>query len=537
MKIKQVSSLEKVMPKMNFEAKTHDKLTVLTGEEGAYQVAFRSKCCAKVNVNVKSDIDEHVKVFWVDCVPVMFPIWNSEVEDDYYVSKEPGMFPDVLRPVGKEPIRATGYWQSLWITVERTAPVGVHSIIVELTEDEETQSCTMEYEVIPVQLPEQKLLYTQWFYADCIADFYKVEVWSEEHWHLIESFLAMAAKYGINMLLTPIFTPPLDTAVGGERTTNQLVKITKDGEKYAFDFSLLKRWVDMAKSYGIKYFEMAHLFTQWGAKFTPKIMAWENGEEKRIFGWDVSATDERYDCFLSQFLPALTEFLREEGIAENTYFHISDEPTSEMLEDYQKSKSIAEKYLDGFKIIDALSDYEFYKQGVIKRPIPITGTIHDFIGNVDELWGYYCGQIDGCSNRQMALQSVRNRFLGVQLHKYNVYGFLHWGYNFYNTAYSYRSLNPFLETDAGGYFTAGGSYSVYPGENGALASFRLIVFHEGLQDLAALQLLESFIGHEKTVEFVESYTGNIIFKECAFDPDVLLDMRRALNEKLRELAK
>ena len=88
------------------------------------------------------------------------------------------------------------------------------------------------------------------------------------------------------MILTPLFTPPLDTEVGGERPTVQLVKVIQQNDQYSFHFTLLDRWIDLCLQCGIKYFEMTHLFTQWGAKYAPKIMAEVNGVETRIFGWD-----------------------------------------------------------------------------------------------------------------------------------------------------------------------------------------------------------------------------------------------------------
>lgn len=75
-----------------------------------------------------------------------------------------------------------------------------------------------------------------------------------------------AVDNGINMNLTPIFTPPLDTEIGSERPTVQLVGISKDESGYTFDFEKLKKWINMALECGIEYFEMAHLFSQWGAK-------------------------------------------------------------------------------------------------------------------------------------------------------------------------------------------------------------------------------------------------------------------------------
>ena len=105
------------------------------------------------------------------------------------------------------------------------------------------------------------------------------------------------------MLLTPVFTPPLDTAVGGERTTIQLVDIRVDNGRYSFGFEKLERWVEMCRECGIRYFEIAHLYTQWGALHCPKIMATVDGEYRRIFGWDADATGDAYRAFLGAFLP------------------------------------------------------------------------------------------------------------------------------------------------------------------------------------------------------------------------------------------
>lgn len=102
-----------------------------------------------------------------------------------------------------------------------------------------------------------------------------------------------------------------------------------NGGKYSFGFDKLIRWIEICKRAGVEYYEMAHLFTQWGALYTPKIMATVDGTYKRIFGWDVSAPSDEYKAFVAEYLPALREVLRREGIEQNTYFHISDEPSGE----------------------------------------------------------------------------------------------------------------------------------------------------------------------------------------------------------------
>lgn len=532
----QVSSLEKVLPKHEYFGKQINEMTVLHGEEGAYQIAFSQKHVTAVRVSVKSDIADFVKVHTVGNVPVGLATFEEAFSDPDYISTEPGIFPDILNPVSDGEFEACGYYQALWITVERNAPVGEHKIVITLSTEDEEKSCEMKYTVLPIVLPESDMIYTQWFHTDCIYSYYNVPVWSEKHWELTEKFVKTAVKNGINMILTPIFTPPLDTEIGGERPTVQLVGIVRDGDSYSFDFSLLERWVNMCMKCGVKYFEMAHLFTQWGAKYTPKIMAYENGEEKRIFGWDVTATDERYEIFLSQLLPALKSFFKERGLLDKVYFHVSDEPNGDMLEDYMRAKKLSYKYLPDCKFLDAMSEYEFYEKGAVERPVVILGSIDGFIGKVGELWGYYCCYpVVGYSNRMITMPSARTRYIALQMYKSEMKGFLQWGYNFYYARLSKRKLNPFFETDGGGHFPSGDAFSVYPGEDGPLESIRLVVFYHALQDLSAMRLLQKYVGYDRVLEIIESIAGEVAFEKCTSDAELVFKVRNAINDELKKV--
>ncbi|MCA5960560.1 hypothetical protein LC724_09105 [Blautia sp. RD014234] len=131
-----------------------------------------------------------------------------------------------------------------------------------------------ELEVAEAQWRPQSLIHTEWFHADCLADFYRTEVFSEMHWKVIEKQIALAGReLGVNMILTPVFTPPLDTAIGGERTTVQLVEAELKEDGYLFDFTKLKRWCDICRRSGIENLEIAHLFTQWGQRRRRRYMS------------------------------------------------------------------------------------------------------------------------------------------------------------------------------------------------------------------------------------------------------------------------
>lgn len=369
--------------------------------------------------------------------------------------------------------------------------------------------------------------------------YYKIPVFSEKYWRVTESFLKRAKEYGMNCVLTPLFTPPLDTQVGKERPTVQLVDVKVIGNnQYAFGFEKLDSWLSMCDRCGIEYYEMSHLFTQWGAKHAPKIMAEVNGETKQIFGWKTRAAGKEYKTFLHQFSAALIEYIDRKGIREKCLFHVSDEPSGLMIFSYKKASRIVHECFKGFKIIDALSDYRVFKMGLIELPVPANDHIKPFIGKVKELWTYYCCvQADHyVSNRFFSMPSARTRVLGLQLYKFDVRGFLHWGYNFYFSQYSKGLIDPYKVTDAGGSFSSGDSFVVYPGENGEpLDSLRLHVFYNGLEDMLALKLLESKIGKEKALAVLEEgLESPLTFRDYPHSAEWLLKTRERINRAIAE---
>ncbi|NLY97318.1 MAG: DUF4091 domain-containing protein [Clostridiaceae bacterium] len=537
-----ISSLEKVFPDCELQAAEWKKGSMLSNEVYTFQIAYKWNSLLKkgVKLHVVSTIASSVTMYSVGLMPVEMPAYGDH--DDNVLRGKPGMYPDILYPICPDGLVLLPHqWRSLWITVnpKGKVPPGEYTIEVlfETKEGDLLARESFEIEIIGMELPKQKLIFTQWFHSDCIATWYKTEVFSEEHWKLLERYVKTAAAHGINMILTPVFTPPLDTAVGGERPTVQLVDVKKTQDTYSFNFDKLTRWVNMCKANGIEYFEISHLFTQWGAKHAPKIMADVDGEYKRIFGWETDAAGEDYKHFLDCFLPALVSYIKENGLADRCFFHISYEPGKDHLESYAKAGSIIMEHVKDFPVIDALSDYEFYKNGLVKNPIPANNHIEPFLeNNVPNLWTYYCcGQYKKVSNRFIDMPSARNRIIGLQLYKFNIVGFLQWGHNFWYSHQSRYPIDPFRVADGGFWVPAGDAYSVYPGEDGPIESIRLDVFYDALQDLRALNLLEQYIGKEETIKLLEKDMGKpLTFDEYPKDAQWLLNKREEINKKLKE---
>lgn len=512
LKMKTISAMEKVFADREPSGEgSPEKIIALKGENVSFQLAYYWGGDVKEwgTLEVISPIKELIHIRTVELVPCAYPC-HIRRDDDYLVTK-PGMYPDLLSELSPYGVGLiSGQWRSLWIDIDVNAQTndGEYPITIKLTQkDKELGEVTVSCEVLNASLPALPIPHTEWFHTDCIANYYHTEVFSEKYWEITENFVKTAVKRNCNMLLTPVFTPPLDTAVGGERPTVQLVDVkVKDG-RYCFGFEKFERWVAMCKRCGIRYFEISHLFSQWGAVAAPKIMAEKDGELVKLFGWDTKASGEEYAAFLHQFLTALKEELHTLEIADVTYFHVSDEPSMEQFDSYCAARNIIAEDLKDYTVFDALSDYDFYKKGIVSHPVCSLDHIGPFIENhAENLWGYYCtAQAQKVSNRFIAQPGYRTRILGAQLYKYKLNGFLHWGYNFYNAQCSLFSIDPYRCTDAGSAFPSGDPFLVYPGADGRPEeSIRMMLMDEAMNDLRAMNYLESLAGRDAVMKCIES---------------------------------
>jgi hypothetical protein len=476
----------------------------------------------------------------VELVPVDFP--SNEKTDGGYMTHEPAMLPDLLLPLREDKIYPQpDQYNAVWIDFPGIGAAQKGKYAVTVRADAGAfpgpgpayrAELRFTLDVLAESLPPQTLLHTQWFHADCLASYYHAAPLSEEHWEIIEAFMEpMASRYGINTLLTPVFTPPLDTAVGAERPTVQLVDIKAAGDTYVFGFSKLARWCRLARKHGITHLEIAHFFSQWGAETTPKIVAEENGAEKTIFGWDVPSDSPKYRKFLEQLLPALRGECAKHGYdKDHTIFHVSDEPHGEaQIANYRTAKKQIADLVEGSLIVDALSDFNFYKEGLVDHPAPANDAIAPFLeANIGGLWVYYCvGQSYRVPNRFIALPSPRSRAMGVLMYLYNIAGFLHWGYNFYYSALSKTLINPFLKTGGLKDWPAGDPFLVYPGDDRKpLSSIRGEVHRESLEDMRILALAEKKAGREKVLGIIHGdFPGEITFDNYPQEASYYIGLR------------
>ena len=518
----------------------------LQGEIFSLQLVYQPEYLLNpLRVEVLSPLAEYIQIRQVYSMPARF---FGEKQDENILDNTPGLYPDLLSDCAFYR-SAPDCRHSLWVSVRipETMPAGVYPVQLRMMHrnayradrDFTEYSPVFELEVLPVPLPRAEWKVAQWLHCDCIADYYGLEPWSDRFFAVLKNYLTNMRSHGINMVYVPMFTPPLDTHVDMERPTMQSIKIREDADgNWSFDFSNLERFIELALECGMEYLEFSHLFTQWGAEFTPKIMVkTADGKEVKRFGWQVRSDSELYQRFLAALLPQLHEVLRKNHWRERSYFHISDEPYEENLAAYQRASELFHRNLPGCRFIDALSRPEFFTSNLVDIPVPANDHL-DAFRNLDlpERWTYYCvSQWDQVPNQFAHLPSARNRILGILAYLYRLDGFLHWGYNFWFGQLSTFPVDPYCDICAGSGFPPGDAFKVYPGKNGMPEdSIRHEVFFEAVQDLAALQLLEKQIGRNQVLDFIGRAWHNqtMTMKHYPREEKWLLDFRNQLNHRL-----
>ncbi len=493
-------------------------------------------------INIEGIDDVAVRICSVGKVNVALPI--SEKHDDYILSDKAGEYYDILYPVDTKSVKLIKNAKNLFfisLMGDKTPFLaGLKTPTVKIRVNNKAFVKRFKLEIIDTFLCENPLMVSNWFHYDCLAEYHNADVFSKPFYSLLDKYLENYVEHGNNMILTPLFTPPLDTEINQERLTCQLVEVSLDNRNYSFDFSKLNEFIDFVFKKGIKFIEFSHLFSQWGAEFCPKVIVNENGVNINKFGWNVKSDDKEYLDFLAKFLTELNKFIKNKGITERCFFHLSDEPDVIHIEKYKMLYNYVKQIIPDYKIIDALSNVEYYKQGIIDLPFVCIDHSQTFSNEKLEHAVYNCCLPSDryYSNRFIVYSSLRTRILGYMMYKNNAKGYLHWGYNFYHSLRSHEIINPFETTDGKLSFPAGDPFIVYPSDSGCLDSLRHEACLEGLQDYRALHTLENLTNREyvekilsKKIKGYNVYPHDIKFYQKERDK-IYFDIKRYEEIKL-----
>ncbi|MCD6365112.1 MAG: DUF4091 domain-containing protein [Planctomycetes bacterium] len=384
--------------------------------------------------------------------------------------------------------------QVFWLTVQvaRSCRAGLRKIHITVDAPDKSHRHELAVRVYPLTIkPRKNFPVTHWFYTDALCDFHAVKPFSKRFWPVLEAYVRDVVQHGQDTLYVPLLTPP----VNGIKRPTQLVKIRRTApDKYSFGFADARKWILLAKRCGVRYFEINHLFSQWGAARAVRAYHGQGLDERALWGEKTPATGRTYRTFLEQYLPALERFLRKEGILRRCFFHVSDEPKDGRRQGgYGRARALLADLAPWMKIMEALSDIDFARLGLVDVPIPSIRTTAQFLSEGIDCWTYFCcGPRGKYLNRFMDTPLSKIRMAGWLFYRTGVRGFLHWGYNYWYKANTREKIDPFVTSDAatGGRWPCGDPFLVYPGDDGRpIDSIRWEVFADSLQDYALLATL------------------------------------------------
>ncbi len=502
------TALKRIFPNTEPGSAAELQLTSARNAQLSFQLAFRNlrDCSIRVRAAVEAPEGWSVRVRRVGYVPIQQLDTDIPIDELDGVGHLPGLAPDPLFPEETAHVgpSANGvFWITLRIPAE--AAIGASKLAAKLTIEDEFRfpqwmgvapqsiELPITVDVRPLVLePRKDFPVTHWISADSIWEYYKTEPFSERFWELADAYIGNLTAHNLNVVYSPIFNARHEIL---ERPA-QLLKVRPVGDdKFEFDFSDVRRWIQITKKHHADHLEWTHFFTPapTSGKYPQRIFErWGDGKiGKLLWPPEISATSDTYRSFLAQFIPQFKQVLEEEEVLDRSLFHCADEPDGEVqIADYKSARALLRELAPWMKVIDAMSDPHFATAGLTDMPIPSIATAPQFTAAGCPAWVYFC-----CGPRGRYLQRFHDtplpklRMAGWLFYKLRSKGFLHWGHNYWFVFCTGTVINPFVDAATGAWpgMPHGDAFVVYPGDNGPIDSIRWEVFAESLQDYAMLQ--------------------------------------------------
>lgn len=181
------------------------------GETVAFQLAFMfPQFNNQLTIRTESGLAEHITLREVAHVPCELP---AVANDEFTLRRDPGIYPDPLKPLNGPLHLAADLWQAVWVSVRIPADLkpGIYDVRFYFDMYQENfpwpqpfdfhETAAVRIHVHPAVLPKQKLICTNWFYADCLSVYYHEEPWTERFWEILENYFRDLTAHGRNMLM------------------------------------------------------------------------------------------------------------------------------------------------------------------------------------------------------------------------------------------------------------------------------------------------------------------------------------------------
>ena len=407
-------------------------------------------------------------------------VWDGK-QNPHVIRRAPFRVFEALEPIEGAARASDAGVLALRVEVPIARNAAAESRIYELTLAAGDWRRTLRWglNVHPVTIPPtgpQSPGYTNWFSPGIIAQRHGLEPWGEPFWQMLARYADLMARGRQNTFWV---------------LWRDFVSVDKDGN-VTLDRPRFKRYVRLFLDRGFTRVEGGHLAGRhkgdWGS---PRL-------DLSLTGSDVNSEPGRAELatILSEVQTALAELDLPQQVA---YLqHLTDEPTNTNAESYKALAEQVRRHRPGVKIFEATMSLELV--GAVDHWCPQVQQYQkhqEFFETRkkagDAVWVYTCLAPGGpWLNRLLDQERLRPTYLSWALVKYDLAGFLHWGFNHYR-----RGVDPFAQSvvphgkGPPNFLPAGDSHVVYPGKDGPLSGQRFEAQRIGMEDAELLLLLKA----------------------------------------------
>lgn len=407
--------------------------------------------------------------------------------------RKPGDFPVSLSADALDNVEcfdmAANTTLPVWLSfdIPSNASPGIYTGTLSLhTRNEATKELTLTLEVLPQTLPapsEWAFHLDMWQHPSAVARVHGVDVWSEEHWKLMETPMKMLADAGQKVITANVNKDPWNNQCF-DPYEDMIVWTKKSDGTWAYDYSIFDRWVTFMMDLGVNKLINCYSLLPWNHEVHYYDEAL--GETTNV------SAKPNTPIFTELWTPFLTSFrdhLKTKGWLGITNIAMDERSPEEMKAALKLLETVVPEL--GVALADNHKSYQQYP--LLKDICVAYGETFDeadlkFRKENGLISTYYVCCADEFPNIFTFSDPAEAVFMGWYTMAAGFDGYLHWSYNSWTE-------NPLLDSRFRTW-PAGDTYVIYPDGR---SSIRFERVKEGIQDAEKIRILRAkFIAESNT---------------------------------------
>lgn len=377
----------------------------------------------------------------------------------------------------------------VWLTfdIPATATPGIYTSQLNLyARGEATKKLDVSIEVLPQTLPsadQWAFHLDMWQHPAAVARVHGVEVWSAEHWKLLEAPMKMLADIGQKVITANVNKDPWNNQTF-DPYEDMITWTRKTDGTWTYDYTIFDRWVNFMMDLGVDKLINCYSLLPWNHE----IHYYDEASDE-IINISAKPTTPEFTEFWTPFLTSFRDHLENKGWLGITNIAMDERSPEEMKAALELLENVVPEM--GVALADNHKSYREYP--MLKDICLGFGSTFDeadlkFRKENGLISTYYVCCSDEFPNIFTFSDPLEAVFMGWYAMAAGFDGYLHWSYNSWTE-------NPLTDSRFRTW-PAGDTYVIYPD---ARSSIRFERMKEGIQDAEKIRILrEKFLAESNT---------------------------------------